>query len=259
MEALITLLIIVFVYINIYKFAVILLNRTGLPRDVAGFEVVSALTTTGFTTSMSEYVVSHPLRRRVAQVLMIIGSTGITGGIASLVLAFLGQTLVGALLRLAILVLGIAILYFYATSERVDRVVGGALARLVDRIAGPRLVNYEALTGVGHGYIVATFRVSSESWLAGRTIRDAGLAEEGVVVLGIYRRHGLSPHATYIPSPSPDQTIIDGDELVVYGREDVIASLSRRRRGPEGDREHNLIVEARKSGAQAGVAHPGPG
>lgn len=104
-------------------------------------------------------------------------------------------------------------------------------------------MDYEALLGVGHGYTVASLKVSRDSWLAGKTLKEARLRQEGVVVLGIYRRTKKG-ETIYLGAPGPDTVIREGDELVVYGHEETIANLSERLKGVKGDLDHIKMVEA---------------
>ncbi len=253
MEALITLLLIILFSIIVNKIAAKALMRTGLSKDVASFQAQSAFSGTGFTTSEAEYVVNHPVRRRIIRILILLGSAGLTSAMATLVLTFVGNTREEAITNILLLAAGIGALAVFAWSKTVDRLLGRIIDWALDRFTSIRVVDYESLLGVGHGYIVSTFRVSEDSWLAGKTLREAGLREEGVVVLGIYRRHGRG-EVVYIGAPGPDTRILPGDELIVYGHEEAIESLSRRLAGPEGDREHERMVkkhEARRAREQA--------
>ena len=256
MEALITLLLIILTSIIINKIATAALQRTGLPRDVASFQAQSAFSGAGFTTSESEYVVNHPVRRRIIRILILLGSAGFSGVVATLILTFVGQSRETAAYRLVILGAGLVALYVFASSRKIDKVVGRFVEWALDRFTSIRVVDYEALLGVGHGYTVASFRVSEDSWLAYKTLGEARLRDEGVVVLGIYRRHGKGEVA-YLGAPGPDTLILPGDELIVYGHEEAIANLSTRLRGVLGDMDHVEMVErhrARKRAEEAGFA-----
>ena len=105
------------------------------------------------------------------------------------------------------------------------------------------------MLGVAHGYVVSTLRVKPGSWLEGKTLREARLRDEGVVVLGIYRRRG--DRIVYIGAPRPATRLLAGDELVVYGPEEAIASLATRETGPLGDREHAAMVERQRMREEA--------
>ncbi len=169
-----------------------------------------------------------------------------TSAIASLILTFIGQPREAAALRLFILIAGLAVLAWFATSKTVDRMLGKVIEWMLDRFTDIRVVDYETLLGVGHGYMVSSIRVSKNSWLAGKTLREMRLKDEGIIVMAIYRR--LPDGRTlYIGAPGPETRILPGDEIIVYGHEDAIRSLSKRIAGPEGDREHKRMIEAHKA------------
>lgn len=88
MVGLISLLVIVALSMLITRVATIALTHTGLSRESARFQARSALTGAGFTTTESEKVVNHPVRRRIVMILMLVGNAGIVTGMASLMLTF---------------------------------------------------------------------------------------------------------------------------------------------------------------------------
>ena len=85
MLALISLFIVIFISIIIIKIAAIALALTGLSEEIASFQALSAFTGAGFTTSESETIIKHPIRRKIAMFLMMLGSAGLTTVVASLV------------------------------------------------------------------------------------------------------------------------------------------------------------------------------
>lgn len=240
----ITLLLIILFSIIVNKVATSALVRTGLSKDVASFQAQSAFSGVGFTTSESEYVVNHPVRRRIVRTLMLLGSAGTTSAVATLILTFIGQTAHGALIRLAVLFFGIMLLYIFASSKRIDVIIGRLIEVALDKFTSIRAVDYESLLGIARGYMISTFRVGPRSWLANKTLREMKLRDEGIVVLGIYRE--ADGKSLYLGAPKPDTVILPGDELVVYGPEDAIANLSRRLKGIRGDIEHMAMVERHK-------------
>ena len=70
--------------------------------------------------------------------------------------------------------------------------------------------------------------IDGHSPLAGQVLSDAGLADHGIVVLGITRADGA-----YVAAPRPDTVLRPSDVLTVYGR----------------DREVRTLVEAAATGA----------
>lgn len=49
---------------------------TGLDRETAHFQALSAFTGTGFTTKASERVVNHPVRRKITIAIIVLGARG---------------------------------------------------------------------------------------------------------------------------------------------------------------------------------------
>ena len=61
----------------VIRIATVGLTLTGVSKDLAQFQALSAFTGSGFTTKESENIVNHPLRRRIAMHLMLLGHVGI--------------------------------------------------------------------------------------------------------------------------------------------------------------------------------------
>lgn len=55
----------------------IALMMTGLEKNKARFQALSAFSGTGFTTKEAELVINHPVRRKIVTWLMIMGNAGI--------------------------------------------------------------------------------------------------------------------------------------------------------------------------------------
>ena len=64
MTAILSLLLVVTLSILVTRIAAVALRHTGLARQTARFQARSAFSGAGFTTSESEKVVNHPVRRR---------------------------------------------------------------------------------------------------------------------------------------------------------------------------------------------------
>ena len=84
-----SLLMVLVLSLIITRVATIALTLTGLTRESARFQARSALTGAGFTTSESEKVVNHPIRRRIVMWLMLIGNGGLVL-VAALLILILG-------------------------------------------------------------------------------------------------------------------------------------------------------------------------
>jgi len=238
--ALISLLLVVLFSIIVVRIGTIALKMTGLSRDVAAFQAQSAFSGVGFTTSESEYVVSHPVRRKIIRILMLLGSAGITSAMATLVLTFIGRTPYEMLERGIWLAIGLAALFVFARSKLIDRGLSWIIERALERFTNIRVYDYEALLGITRGYTIAQFRLRGDSWLAGKRLRELRLSDEGVLILGIYRR--INGEERYLGATRGDTIIQVGDLLICYGHEETLKNLSKRIRGPRGDEEHREAV-----------------
>ncbi|MEZ5238490.1 MAG: TrkA C-terminal domain-containing protein [Microthrixaceae bacterium] len=233
MIAVFSLLIIVLVGLIITRIATAALVSTGLSRESARFQARSAFTGAGFTTSESEGVVGHLVRRRVVMTLMLLGNAGIATVVAGLLLGLGGaQQTSGLALRIGILAAGLTAIFLLSRSRWVDQRLRGFIAGPAShhRHRGSRLRPDPARGGrVRHRRAAR-----GERGLDVRADpRAAPPARRGVVVLGIERRD------RYLGTPSSETLLEAGDTLVVYGRRDVIRDLDRRRGGTLGQLAHS--------------------
>lgn len=238
MIAIITLLLIIALTMLVTRIATTALILTGLSRQSARFQARSALTGAGFTTGESEHVVNHPVRRRIVMALMLIGSAGIVSAIASLSVSFVGEIEQRQVaLRLGLLLGGVVGLLLLARNERVDIWLQRVISRFLRRHSDLDVRDYAALLHVHGEYSVSELEVESDDWLAGRTLAELALSDEGVLVLGVQR--GAQ---AYLGAPRGSARIDAGDVLIVYGPGHRIEDLDRRPKGPEGDEARRAAV-----------------
>src|SRR3954447_16893687 len=244
MVALVSVLAVVLLSLIITRVATIVLAMTGMSRESARFQARSALSGVGFTTSEAESVVNHPVRRRVVMVLMLLGSAGIVTVVATLVLSFANTDAAQKGTRLGIVAIGLLVLWVLARSAWIDRRLSRLIALVLTRVTSLDARDYAALLHVAGDHTVSELAVEPEDWLAGRTLRELDLRDEGVVVLGVTR-----PDGGYVGAPRFDTVIAAGDTLLVYGHGSRIAELDRRPRGELGDREHEAAVAEHRRAA----------
>jgi Trk-type K+ transport system membrane component len=116
MIAIATLLLVLALSILITRVARVALIHTGLSRESARFQARSAFTGVGFTTSESEKVVNHPVRRRILLILMLLGNAGIVTALSSLILSFVNVSSTTPLVwRIVLLAAGIVVLWAAAS------------------------------------------------------------------------------------------------------------------------------------------------
>lgn len=227
--AIASLLLIVALSLIVTRVATVALVATGTAHHVARFQARSALTGSGFTTSESEQVVRHPVRRRVIGVLMLLGNVGIVGAASSAILGFQGRASGAAGWRIAELGVGLIVLVLLSRSRWVDRKLTDWTGRVLHRHTDLQVRDLGGLLELSGDYTVQELAVEPGDWVADRSLADLGLRDEGIVVLGVTRADGR-----YLGAPTGDTVIRADDNLIVYGRGRQLRELDSRRRGAAG-------------------------
>ncbi len=224
------------------RVASVALAHTGLSRQSARFQARSAFTGVGFTTTESEQVVNHPVRRRILMTLMLLGNAGIVTVVSSLILAFLNQGQQSLWwLQMLVLVAGISALWTAASSQWLDRRLERLIRSMLKRYTDMDVRDYANLLHLGGDYQISELHVDEESWLADKTLMEMRLREEGVIILGIQVASG-----EYRGVPNGDSHVKVGDTLLAYGRESGFERLAERRRDWSGEQDHHdAVVEQR--------------
>lgn len=238
MLAVITLLSVVAVSIIIVRIAAIALMLTGLSRDVARFQARSALSGTGFTTTESEMVVNHPLRRRIITILIILKNAGLITAVAALILTFMNTGTADIIRRSLLLIGGLILLLFLSKSAYVESLLSRVIQWALRKFTKLDVQDYLKLLNLRKDFEISTIKLENESWLSGKKIADSELRNEGVMILGLTRKDGK-----YIGVPRGKYQLHAGEELVLYGNKEDIAKIKDRIKGRWGDREHDLAVE----------------
>ena len=239
MVPIVTLVLVLTMSIVITRIATLALTYTGLSKEVARFQSRSAFTGVGFTTSESEKVVNHPVRRRVLLLLMLFGNAGIVTVIASVVMTFVSFEVKGGslLLRVAMLVFGLVFVWLLASSSWVDKNLSKIISRMLKKYTKLDVRDYAGLLHMAGEYKVVELYIEDNDWLADRRLDELDLASEGFLVLGITRSDG-----TYIGAPNGIMKFLAGDTIVIYGRAPAFEKLDSRQKGFQGDQEHEDAV-----------------
>jgi hypothetical protein len=233
MGAILTFLLVLVVSIIVVRIATIALSLTGLSRESAKFQARSAWTGTGFTTSESEKIVNHPVRRRIITMLMIVRGAGLISLITTLLIGFGSANERQSFVRVAILVVGLVVLWALSESRRVDVVLRRLIRGLLKKHTGLDTRDYASLFHIGGDYGVSELNIREGDWLAGRTLADLQLGEEGALVLAV-----VEPDGTYRGAPTGRTRLEAGEQILVYGRSEVLRRIDERRAGLEGEAEH---------------------
>ena len=244
MGAIVSLLVIVTVSLLVTRIGAVALSLTGLSPAIARFQARSAFTGVGFTTTESETLVNHPVRRKILMMLMFWGNIGIAAVIASTIASFTddGNKEPGAMLyRLSILSGGILVLWIIFTSRFVDEVVSRWVESALRTFTNLDVRDYTSLLRLHNGYIVMEKTVKAGDWIGGLSLAEANLTSEGILILGL-----TSGNGQYIGSPNGKTTLQIGDLLTLYGPEDRLEELDLRKKGHDGDKAHRIAVQVQK-------------
>lgn len=249
----ITVLVVILLSMVVTRVATIALTLTGMSQQAARFQARSALTGAGFTTSESETIVNHPVRRRIVGTLMLFGSAGIVTVLASVMLTFASSASRdgNTTLTLVAVVAGAVGLLLIMKVRPVDRAVSRLIRLLLRRYTDLDVRDYAALLDVHGGYAVSELRVDEPDWIAHHSLEELRLNDEGVIVLGVQRVDG-----TYVGVPDRTTRIRPGDVLIIYGHGDRIAELDVRESGEVGENDHRRAVLERTAERDA---DPGDG
>lgn len=241
----ITVFIVILLSMVVTRVATIALTLTGMSRQAARFQARSALTGAGFTTTESESVVNHPVRRRIVMTLMLMGSAGIVTVLASVMLTFAStasRETGSSTLALLALVAGTLTLLGLMKLRPVDRALSRVIRLALRRFTDLDIRDYAALLEIHGGYAVSELLVDERDWIAGHTLAELRLNDEGVIVLGVQREDA------YVGAPDGDTRIDAGDVLILYGQGDQIAELDVRERGVAGESRHRRAARDRDAG-----------
>ena len=221
MYAITTFLIVAVVSLVFGQLATGALIATGVPPEIAAFQARSAFSGAGFTTTETENVVNHPVRRRIVAATMLVGSLGTPTLVVSVLAGLIAPGPGSTTLRALVAVSGVVLLAMALLNRPIRRLLVEVGQRYTRRRLLPALgEETEELLVLGDDFVVDAIRFSREPHPAPRSLRALATALPGCTVLGIRRGD------TYVGEPPVDIELRAGDELILHGRRARIAQLS---------------------------------
>ncbi|MFC1461002.1 cation:proton antiporter regulatory subunit [Verrucomicrobiota bacterium] len=221
------LLVTIMVSFIIVRAGAIAFELTGLERSIAIFQALSCFSGTGFTTRESEAIVSHPQRRRIATILIVLGNVGLVTMIATFANSLRPNIALGMLFKdfmpdfvpalllpwvnLAVIAAAVFLIYRIFTRESV---ANWLRTKTRDRLIGRRLIKQTHIveTLIGGEYGTARVHIGKESNLAGMSLDNLNVRQTGIVPLMIIRGD------QNLPEPVFETPLEDSDTLVCFGR-----------------------------------------
>ncbi len=228
MTSLVALVIIIVLSYLIIKVGAISLRMTGIDKESAIFQSLSAFTGTGFTTFEAEDVVNYSSRRKVIKILMLLGNVGIVSIIAMVIVSFTGVPSGQIFTKLGIIGLVILAIIIISVVRGLDNLVDRFIERRISRFTHFSVSAFSEMLKLADGYGVAEIKLPEGHSVAGRRLHEADLRNRDVLVLAV--RRGVS----LIPSPRADEYLKEGDKLVCFGPLKNIAAVADEEVSPAG-------------------------
>ncbi|MGI9232775.1 MAG: TrkA C-terminal domain-containing protein [Woeseiaceae bacterium] len=223
MGAAITLLVILTVSVLVVRIAAVALRLTGMPADVARFQARSAFSGAGFTTSESEAVVNHPIRRRLIGLLMLWGNIGLVTVIATFIVSFIGadNSMAAMSVQLFWLLGAIALLWLIALNPYADRVMCSSIGWLLQRTTSLGQRGPTQLLQISSAYSVSEHTVHTGSGLDGTALKDLCMSHLNFLILGVEHDDGRYSSGTELGT-----RLRPGDRVVLYASDEEQSALN---------------------------------
>ena len=247
MVAIISLFTVAILSLLVTRIAAMALMFTGLSHEAARFQARSAFAGVGYTTTESELIMNHPVRRRIIMLLMLLGNIGIATVVATVIVSLLSTASSGNWLRnLLLFIVCLGLLWLISVSRFVENNLNRMIAWGLKKWTRIEIQDYVAVLHLQNEFAVWEIKVEASDWLAGRTLIEAALSREGVLILGIQRQGGF-----YIGAPQGVSRIHIGDVLVMYGTVERLEEIDQRQAGPAGDEAHQNAMAAHQAELKA--------
>ncbi|SDS39943.1 TrkA-C domain-containing protein [Paenibacillaceae bacterium GAS479] len=212
-----------FIFILVYlvlillvlRISTVLLVMTGLEPSQSSFQAVSMLTGAGFTTSESELILRHPVRRRIGMVLILFGAFSLAV-LISVISSLLSENphltlMISIALMLAVVLISLRI---PSVNRKVSRWITSHLPSHTE--GGP--MPMEELADDERNEDVVGLHIASDSALIGKKLRELLPEGEEVVPL-VIKRDGEKIRRNVL-----DTVLEEGDFILLYGDESIIES-----------------------------------
>jgi Trk K+ transport system NAD-binding subunit len=253
------LLVLVSLTLLVNRIATAALTFTGMSREMARFQARSALSTVGFTTSESESMVNHPVRRRIVSTLMMVGNVGFVTIIATSLSSIEGLKATSEhgyelQVQLALLASGLAALWAIGMSKWVDDQLFRMISWALRNWTRMEVHDYNNLLQLGEGYHVTELNIEEGDWLVGKRLDALRLNSVGVNVLGIHRKD-----SSFVGGPVGNTYVRRGDRLIVYGAREAVAALDDGKNEPEDEVKHFRVLAEIQSRRDREGTEPGEG
>jgi len=196
-----------------------MLKITGLELSKARFQIISILTHTGITTRESELIVQHPVRRRIASILMIVSYLA-QATLITLLFDMIYRN--GNNLFVVFIVLSGFLIFIIAVTrnkfilEKFESIAEKILIKRIKSIKGSRI---DTILNLSPEFSVFEILIDEKSQICNKTLRETKLKENYIQVLKIDRGSEI------LDFPKADTQVLIGDRMIVYGKIESITKF----------------------------------
>ena len=203
------------VFLVVVEFLSILLRMTGMNDEKAKFQVISLLTSTGFTTAESETIMRHPARRKIAQYIMLLGYVSLGTFVAFLATTI--NTIANHEYTFIDFIsftgpLGLVILFL--NNRYLKNLLDHMIERYIMKHKYLKLNRHKLYNVLNHNnkYSIYSIPLDEDSTIIGQKLLDTDLRDHLIQVLNVDKGH------QFIPFPKADYVFEKGDVILAYGR-----------------------------------------
>ncbi len=216
----------------IVRIGAVAFHVTGIEWALAKFQALSCFTLTGFTTREAELIASHPSRRKIASLLMLLGNAGFVAVVATSVnslrppdalydieipyLHLIISSRFFPWVNLALMVLFFFIGFLIIDKTKLLRKMTIWIRKRIQKKRSIQPVSFEEMVIASGGYGLLNIEIGKESSLLDKTIKETHLRSRGVEIL-VIQREGET-----ITVPTGDIQIHLGDNLICFGQLDKV-------------------------------------
>lgn len=211
----------IFLSFLIVRAGAIALMMTGVERERANFQALSAFSRAGFTTREAEMVVNNPRRRRIISWLIILGNAGLVAIIVTATSSIATSRGYQLPITTLVIFLGIFILYLLVNRTGFRRRWESFIE---NRLIKSRFIQdvTEELLDLAEGNGISRVIIDKDSIFIGRSLSEISMPENKFCIVGIQRGR------SWISLPVSQETISKGDRLLVYGNINEIKQIFER-------------------------------
>ena len=207
---------VILIYYALIRIFAVLFRITGLPKEKAGFQAVSLLTTAGFTTGESEIIVSEKTRRHIATAAMLTGyffSVLIVSLFINLFLSIdfsaINEQIHLLLLEFGGMIAFLLILRIPEVDKAINKFLDGVTIRVFKKAAKENYIS--VLDTYGKDAVVNIFLYKVPEFLEGKCVVDTDMRKQYNVNILMYTRNGQNHYVT------ADTIFSNKDVLIAFG------------------------------------------